>query len=191
MLTTCDYSLEMDKDRWAWMVLSNTFSLGCRIFPERHLSLQEVPSWQPRSVWMSQLSSLGQVCTAVSRAALRQEQTVRLCCFLSACWTSSCIRLESLPASSRPFCWECQGHRHPESGTAGGQGSTTNPGILGAPRPAKPSKLLLPLAGGCFFWPHPPGTVTFKQVGEGKGKRGFLSRQPLWRFLTSAQFHTV
>lgn len=57
---------EIDKDRWAGMVLHNTFSLGCRIFPGWVPGLQEAPSWQHRSVWMSQLSSLGLACMVVS-----------------------------------------------------------------------------------------------------------------------------
>lgn len=37
--------LEMDKDRWARMMLHNTFRLGYKIFPRR------VPSFGRRSWW--------------------------------------------------------------------------------------------------------------------------------------------
>lgn len=52
----------LEIDRWAWVVLlHNTFN--------QVPGPQEVSSWQHRSAWMSQLSSLGQACTDVLGSA--------------------------------------------------------------------------------------------------------------------------
>lgn len=97
-------------------------------------------SWAARSVWMRSRLAL-----AGSWAALWPEQTGR----------RSCDRLENLPAASCPLAGSPVTQH--QSQVRGRAGVHCQAGHLRAPRPAAPAKLLLPLAGGCCFWPHPPG----------------------------------
>lgn len=112
--------LEMDKDRWARMMLHDTFRLGAKSSQEGSRTSGGVLGGMgqhgcpqlPRPISARTAVSLGS-----SKVSEHWKGFLPPLCLLDLC-PAICptIWLENLPASFCPPCWESQRHKHPEPG---------------------------------------------------------------------------
>lgn len=165
---------------------------GLQIFPGRLPGLYEALTWWQRSAEMSSVWPR-LVPQAVSSGSFKARADWRGSCLLDQLlWFGCKAFLFSLPTllGSRPS------DKHPEARRSWRVGIPTHPCFLRAPMPTGPSKLLLPLAGGCSGL-APLAAATLGQVGGGSrwGAQGTMTERGFqtgnWRFLTSPQLHTV
>lgn len=164
--------LEIDKGRWARMMLHNPFRLCCKIFPRRVPSFGRCSWWTgqrrcpqlPSPILARMAMSLGS-----SKVGENWKGFLPPLCLLDQLlqfgWKA--FLLLSVHLAGNPKDTNTQSQDRWSVGTLS---QSLHPW---APMPAEPSKLLLPLAGGPFFWPYPllptPAMAMSGQVGGGGG----------------------